>query len=353
MSRVNLMGKRFGKLTVISQSVPHNGRTYWLCRCDCGNEKIVCARDLTSGHTTTCGCWRNVNKSPKFVDKIGNRYGKLTVLEYAYTKNGKSYWVCQCDCGKKKIINGSHLGTVVSCGCAKKEAGKKRRIDLTGTRVGRLSVMQPAYTKNDRRTVWKCLCDCGNVVYVDTSALVGKHTRSCGCLQRETAAEFIRRPEIVEACHKKVTKYKYGTHPAVSSWGAMMNRCYNPKNIMYMYYGAKGRTVCEEWHDRDKFVEWALANGWQKGLTIDRIDNNGNYEPGNCQWLSMSENSKKNIYSRIDIQIEDKVYCISDWAKVLKLHPKNLYNIRKAVGTEGLKEFIEQRYKIMNGGDNA
>jgi hypothetical protein len=93
---------------------------------------------------------------------------------------------------------------------------------------------------------------------------------------------------------------KHGHHkkPWYSSYKAMMERCYLKSNGNYERYGGKGVTVCEEWHDINKFAEWVETSGYAPGLTIDRIDPLGNYEPNNCQWLTRSENSKKQFEDR-------------------------------------------------------
>lgn len=86
-----------------------------------------------------------------------------------------------------------------------------------------------------------------------------------------------------------------------NSWTGMRQRCTNKKNPKFNRYGGRGIKVCEEWNDANTFKEWALKNGWEKGKQIDRIDNDGDYEPSNCRWVSVSENSRRKSTTKIDI----------------------------------------------------
>lgn len=126
-TRINLIGKRFGKLIVVGKSgVNKHGNTLWICRCDCGNDSIVSNNNLQSGNTKSCGCLRraNLNNAFKAIPiEIGTRYGKLIVVKYAGRgKSGEILWYCRCDCGKQKITSSSSLkqGQVKSCGCLRK-----------------------------------------------------------------------------------------------------------------------------------------------------------------------------------------------------------------------------------------
>ena len=152
-------------------------------------------------------------------------------------------------------------------------ATEKRLIDLTGQRFGKLVVIEYAGRNERRESLWKCQCDCGNKSVVRGDVLRRGTTESCGC--------------------GKGLKHGHHKKPWYSSYKAMMERCYLPSCANYKRYGGKGVTVCEEWHDINKFAEWVESSGYAPGLTIDRIDPSGNYEPNNCQWLTRSENSKK------------------------------------------------------------
>ena len=184
-SNEDLTGKRFNRLTVVEKLPRYKKeRTYYRCICDCGNEKIVYGSDLKRGVTSSCGCYR---KECKRKDITGQRFGKLVALRPLYSNKQQSMvWECQCDCGKKcnAPVASIVFGNIKSCGCGKTDAVHRRLDDLTGKRFGKLTVIEYAYTKNKARH-WKCLCDCGNYSYPVSNSLSMGHTKSCGCLNYE------------------------------------------------------------------------------------------------------------------------------------------------------------------------
>ena len=120
---IDLTGQKFGRLTVIKRGLNgKRGQTKWLCRCDCGTEKIIDGEHLKRGTTKSCGCLR-------IIDIIGQKFGRWTVIERNLPNNkfGNLMWLCKCDCGTKKIVSGISLrfGTSKSCGCLQKEAVKR------------------------------------------------------------------------------------------------------------------------------------------------------------------------------------------------------------------------------------
>lgn len=160
--------------------------------------------------------------------------------------------------------------------------------DLIGRRFGRLVVVSeydvhisPCGTKKKR---WKCVCDCGNEVIVNTQNLKNGNTKSCGCY----------RADKTKSSH---TKHGGARHEAYERlykvWQSMKRRCLNPNNKDYKYYGGTGITICDEWLNNYKaFREWAYNNGYDEKAprmkcTLDRIDPYGDYEPNNCRWVDM------------------------------------------------------------------
>lgn len=230
---------------------------------------------------------------PKPIDLTGQKFGRLSVIERApNNKDGRTMWKCRCDCGNERIIMGKSLrnGHTQSCGCLNREITSNNFvIDRVGERFGRLVVLSRAedyIAPNGKKHIrWKCLCDCGKETVVDVCQLAQGHTKSCGCLH----SELLRAGNIKHGgCYDRLYKV----------YANMKNRCYNQNSNDYQYYGARGIEICTEWlDDYATFKKWAYANGYNDNAqhgqcTIDRIDVNGNYEPSNCRWVSMSIQSK-------------------------------------------------------------
>jgi len=176
--------------------------------------------------------------------------------------------------------------------------------DLAGQRFGRLTVLYDTGERKNGSVVWHCQCDCGNESDVGSDKLVSAHTTSCGCYQRQRAAE-------VNTVHGMTREKIF--HSIYRTWGDMLQRCENPSRKNYRNYGFRGIKVCDEWHKFIPFCDWALASGWQKGLQLDRINNNGNYEPGNCHWATPQENNRNRRNNRM-ITFAGKTQCLAAWA---------------------------------------
>lgn len=158
---------------------------------------------------------------------------------------------------------------------------------------GRLTVICESKKKSriNRGKFYWTQCSCGNLHVVSGNSLQQGLVKSCGCLKKESSSKNAKSMCVTN------TKHGMGKERLYFTWHKMFQRCENPKIHNYRNYGGRGIKVCEEWKDILTFRNWALSNGYRDDLTIDRIDNDGNYEPGNCQWITQSENSHKKAKS--------------------------------------------------------
>lgn len=217
-----------------------------------------------------------VNVEPvNFIDITGWRSGLLVAKEYV----GDSKWRCECDCGKTIVVRGDHIRKQEqkSCGCI--SGGKF--IDIAGEVIDDLLIIERDTSKQNK-VYWICKClKCGNTLSVHGFNLrhhIGQH---CPCSQIVLSGE-------------DNLNFKHGGSQTrlYKIWQGMLNRCRNPNVKRYDCYGGRGITVCAEWETFEPFRNWALANGYDDSLSIDRIDVNGNYEPHNCRWITMLEQAK-------------------------------------------------------------
>lgn len=155
-----------------------------------------------------------------------------------------------------------------------------------GQKFGRLTVVSASYLPSGENHAWywNCKCDCGKMVYgIRPRNLKNGNTKSCGCLQDEIKKEkFIG----CKRTHGKSNTRLYGI------WEKMKDRCERERCPAYKNYGGRGIKVCEEWHDFQTFYDWAMANGYQENLTIERINNDKGYYPDNCCWITREEQAK-------------------------------------------------------------
>ena len=181
--------------------------------------------------------------------------------------------------------------------------------DLTGQTFNRLTVIERAENAKDGKARWRCRCSCGNEVVV-----VGKYLRrgtiqSCGCLWRE-----------------KVTTHGMSHTKIFGKWKTMLKRCENPKCVSYNNYGGRGIKVCERWHDFQNFYNDVshLPHFGEKGYTLDRIDNDGDYEPCNVRWADY-KTQRRNTRQNVFVEYQGVEMCLTDAAKLSNI---NYYTLR-------------------------
>ena len=177
-----------------------------------------------------------------------------------------------------------------------------KRIDLTGQRFGRLTVDSAAHTDSRQEQFWLCRCDCGRETVVSGYKLRSGHTKSCGCLQKEHRAEGFHKS------HNQTDSRLYVI------WCNMKRRCYSKKCYEYHAYGGKGVRVCAQWiHDFLAFYQWAISNGYNDSLTLDRIDVNGNYSPTNCRWVTAAQQALNRTDNHL-ITAFGRTQTIKEWS---------------------------------------
>jgi len=207
----------------------------------------------------------------------------------------------------------------------------RRTIDLTGQRFGRLVVIGVvSRDKKAHQTKWNCHCDCGKNVEVAGGNLKNGHSQSCGCFSRDASIE---RATTHGRSHTRLFRI----------WAGMHTRCNNKNFPRYPSYGGRGITVTPEWKDFIVFETWALLNGYNDNLTIDRIDNDGNYCPENCRWVDniVQQNNKQNNHF---ITVNGETHTATEWARIKGLNDtaihvriKRGWKPEEAVNGKGVK----------------
>lgn len=209
-------------------------------------------------------------------------------------------------------------------------------IDIAiGTKFTRLTVL----SKEDSRkghTMYRCLCDCGTEKIIRGSALLCKNTSSCGCLNSELAAKWGR-----DSATHKMSK-----SPEFNSWRHLIARCYNKKNAKYKNYGARGIKVCDRWLNSFENFFSDMGKKPSSNHSIDRRDNDGNYEPSNCRWGTMQQQASNKTYTvRIPLSSGATIHQ-AGLAKELGITPHAIeYHLEKGkTGDEIISHFKNKKY---------
>lgn len=186
-----LVGRRVGMTTVIAKhGLDKRGAVVWLCRCDCGNERLSTSAQINSMNIRLCTCRRDIDgrTAPKSHDLTGRQFGRLTVIEQVPTDKKQAKWICACSCGQRTVVVASYLvkGATKSCGCLRTET---KQPSLVGEVFGRYAVLKQIETGGQLRDRWLCRCLCGNENVVHGKPLRNGNTKSCGCLKIDRCRE--------------------------------------------------------------------------------------------------------------------------------------------------------------------
>ena len=173
--------------------------------------------------------------------------------------------------------------------------------DLTGMKFGRLTVIGRVANNAEGRAMWECQCECGLKKIVKGKNLINGATKSCGCMLKEHVGNLNHSHGM-----SNTKLYK--------KWQVMNTRCNNKNRDHAQWYMEKGIEVCEEWRDFLNFYDWAMTNGYEDGLSIERIDINKGYEPKNCKWIQLKEQAfnKSNTHW---ITFQGKTQSLTKWAE--------------------------------------
>ena len=214
-------------------------------------------------------------------------------------------------------------------------------MDIIGKKFNRLTVLELVGTDKYGNTKFLCECDCGNRKILLGSKVKGGRTKSCGCLHSETA--------------RNNTKKHLSSHTKLYSvYAQILSRCFCKTNKNYHNYGGRGITVCAEWADKengfDSFYKWAIQNGYNANAefgkcTIDRIDNNGDYEPNNCRWVDIKTQANNKRQNHL-ITFNGKTQNVTQWATELGFTKSTLFNrIRKGWSIEKMLTTPVKKYR--------
>ena len=274
-----MIGKKFNDWFVIglSKKTDSARSKYFECRCKCGNLKVVRGTDLKNGRAKKCpDC---IYKSRQ--DMEGREFGKWKVLNYIKIDKPGKHYECMCECGTIKIIPGTTLRAGKSKQCTRCQYNNLYDIEKeVGKYYGKWQIIRfvDKY-KNTFKVESECRCGRRAIHFIND--LRAKKTTQC------------------LHCHNKQAATKHGMHNTTIYyvWSSMKDRCNNPKSTAYKWYGGRGIKVCKRWGKFERFLEDMGER--PKGMTIDRIDNDGDYCKENCRWISHQENCRNRKKRRL------------------------------------------------------
>lgn len=340
---VDYTGMTFGHIFVIREVIPferYNGTAQflirYLCKClNCGTEFIANKFTITKFKNDlnfNCGCL--TDPIHYFPIHIGDRFGKLIIIreiDNYMPGSGKrlDLFRCKCDCGREVNLSSHWISRGAdSCGYCEENIGKANNfVDLTGQTFGKLYVehIGPKYYEADgspRITYW-CRCSCGNPEPILTKGiyLTTGDCTSCGC----------NHDISIKNLGISMNKHGLSNNRIYNTYKNMIDRCYNTDCKEYQYYGARGIKVCDEWIIKENyqgllnFYNWAINNGYDDNLTIDRINPNDNYKPSNCRWVPkylQTNNQNTNTF----IEFNGDNYTVAQWSRARGINAATIRN---------------------------
>lgn len=213
--------------------------------------------------------------------------------------------------------------------------------DLTGMVFERLTVLREAGKKKPGVYLWECECSCDKHTHiiVEGANLRNGNTKSCGCIRREQLSTRNKNNAIHHVSNKNIFRV----------WEGMRDRCYNPNNKKYKDYGGRGIKICDKWLTYQNFELWAISTGYEKGLTIERIDFNKEYCPENCKWVTWKEqqnNKRNNKY----LEYKGRTQTLAQWCEELKLDYSRTKARINACGWTVEEAFEREKYAQVNLG---
>lgn len=340
MNNKDFIGKKFNNWEVIDWVIGERKEVEWICRCKCGNIKQQKVDNIKNGRSKMCKeCADKKRKQEK-----KEKEEKILKIKF----NNHLNWT------EENTFIGTYNEFLEECKKRKeiqqkeKKAKEKEEIDKElGKKYGRLKVIEIIKPKKGL-TKWRCKCDCGNEYIGIGKYIKYGNIKSCGCIAKELQENAI--------VYKRIYKV----------WRGMINRCYNPKCESYKNYGLRGIEVCKQWRENAReFIEWAYNNGYDESAkrgecTIDRIDNNGDYEPNNCRWIDMKMQAKNKRRSRRiakKYNIYEKEMTLKEIEEKYKISPQLfVYRIKRGMSNEEaikLEKKVGIRYKNRQSVDNG
>lgn len=309
----NYEGQRFHKLIVLNEREVRNGKTYLKCKCDCGNETWVSNGNLTSGEVKSCGCLsKQCNR--ELEDLTGQVFNDLTVIKFAFSKNGMRYWQCKCICGKDKDVSTRDLkrGSVKSCGC-------RKYLQINpGDRFGKLVVLNKItnYYSCNGGFLYNCKCDCGTESHIVLgSRLVNGIIKSCGCgrnlsYEEENINQLLQENNIIfirEYADTNLNR-QYPTHGRPMEFDFYINSQYiiEYDGSQHFYYKGTGWDTKEHFDRTRKNDLIKNAYCFEHNIPLIRIPYDAEYTIDDLRlettrFLLTPENEQEYYKSRADV----------------------------------------------------